>query len=1179
MKPTRITGGFKKWRGILACMSLFLIALPLRAGVTVVQYVSPGATNWPGSPVLDTMANFSTASVGESFNGAGGNTNLSQTFTVATADFALHTIDIFAGIGSGTGSGTNIVLNLYDLGTQTAPNPSNYAAAISGGNLWGSGAGLSVGYVRQNVGVLEFDFTGVDQVTLTNGHTYAFELTGVSNTIPVYWYRAASDTYSGGAAYRNEAWINGTNARDFAMAVYATNAATYGIQYLFTNTASGFHSWNGAANWSPNGVPGANDFASISLPGTYTVTLNNSAAVNTLALGTNGTSSNQTLLITAPAALPVTFTVRGSALVDASGILTCSSNVTINCSSNATVAGTIQPLAGQIVFNQVSASSNSVWQFLIGGPTFGIQYGTVTIAPSTTALPMVGAAGDFGLAGTLDISFTNGYAPNDGDTFMLFSFPKKHGGFDAVSLGSASNGVVKVQLPTEAQSLIAVFRMTNATTPVWSSMPDQTNAIGSTVTFSAPAVGVVPYTYQWQFNGTNLIGETNATLVIPNVQLASAGDYCVTVTDVLLQTNTWCATLSVFSSPVFTLQPVGQTVSNGGTVTLSATVSSPLPVQYQWRCNGVNIPGATGPALTVTTNAQNWHGGSYDLVVASPLGVMVSTNAQVTVTSPATLPFTSFPGGYIYVNAVTNDIIFSGSGNNTGATSLPGQPPIAGSPAAHTMWLQWYVSPYVFNNPVVGEINTLGSDFDTVAAVYTCAGNLDVTNLTLQNSCDDCGIHHAVDLPIVFQPGTTYYFAVDGYAGATGNIVLNCMVNTNLLSVAQLNDTTTGPSDQAAPSWGGTATFSLTVTNASSLTCQWNKGGWLKIPGATNSTLTLSNVTASDVYSVTVTGTNGQSVDSRRATLEIGPSLSFAKLGLLLQQLNQTNGGYVSFLKFMAPALSSSFPSVSAGTIGSQVINNFVSLTAQGEPSTSGIGGSARYYLLTPTTNGTMVIDTMNSTIATLLKVYTNYGTLFPPLLGSDRSSAPDGIHSQLRFTAAPKTNYIAEVDGVLGGQDQIYLNWRLGTPPNTVGPVQNLAVTNGSTVKLQSGENSNVTSPTYQWQRNGVNIPGATNANYTNSSIQFDQCGSYSVVVSNLMGVVTNAIALVTVDSLLKIASAIPAHLLGSATQTTVLQLSTNLASWKPLYTNNPALLPVNYLDTDSTNRGQGFYRLKNWP
>ena len=147
------------------------------------------------------------------------------------------------------------------------------------------------------------------------------------------------------------------------------------------------------------------------------------------------------------------------------------------------------------------------------------------------------------------------------------------------------------------------------------------------------------------------------------------------------------------------------------------------------------------------------------------------------------------------------------------------------------------------------------------------------------------------------------------------------------------------------------------------------------------------------------------------------------------------------------------------------------------------------------------------------------------------------------------------------------------------MGPAQNLAITNGSSLQLQAGENGNVTSPTYQWQLNGVNIPGATNANYTNSNIQYNQCGSYSVVVSNLVGVVTNAIALVSVNSLLKIASVNPAQISGSATQTTVLQLSTNLASWKPLYTNQTTLLPVNYLDTDSINRDKGFYRLKSWP
>jgi glucuronoarabinoxylan endo-1,4-beta-xylanase len=214
-------------KGAFLFLAFGFFILPVRGGITVVQNVSPGATSWPGAPIISTMANpSSTATVPESFNGGGGNTNLSQTFTIATADYTLQTIDIYAGTGSGTGTGTNIVLKLYDLGVQTAPNPSNYATSIVGTDLLGSGAGLSISYASQTAGVLEFDFNGADQVTLTNGHMYAFELTGAINTQPVFWSRGTTDTYSGGAAYRNQGWINGSNARDFAMAVYATNSIT-----------------------------------------------------------------------------------------------------------------------------------------------------------------------------------------------------------------------------------------------------------------------------------------------------------------------------------------------------------------------------------------------------------------------------------------------------------------------------------------------------------------------------------------------------------------------------------------------------------------------------------------------------------------------------------------------------------------------------------------------------------------------------------------------------------------------------------------------------------------------------------------------------------------------------------------------------------------------------------------
>jgi hypothetical protein len=99
-------------------------------------------------------------------------------------------------------------------------------------------------------------------------------------------------------------------------------------------------------------------------------------------------------------------------------------------------------------------------------------------------------------------------------------------------------------------------------------------------------------------------------------------------------------------------------------------------------------------------------------------------------------------------------------------------------------------------------------------------------------------------------------------------------------------------------------------------------------------------------------------------------------------------------------------------------------------------------------------------------------------------------------------------------------------------------------------------------------------------SSIQFNQVGSYSVVVSNLVGTAVNAIATVSAQSPLGLAldaSVHPANfrISGSATQAVVLLSSTNLTSWKPLYTNRTSLLPVDYLDTNSPTRPNGDYGL----
>ncbi|MEW6156080.1 MAG: PQQ-binding-like beta-propeller repeat protein [Verrucomicrobiota bacterium] len=52
---------------------------------------------------------------------------------------------------------------------------------------------------------------------------------------------------------------------------------------------------------------------------------------------------------------------------------------------------------------------------------------------------------------------------------------------------------------------------------------------GQSVTFTVNATGTPPFTYQWQFNGVVLPGQTNPVLTIPKTSLSSAGEYRVIV--------------------------------------------------------------------------------------------------------------------------------------------------------------------------------------------------------------------------------------------------------------------------------------------------------------------------------------------------------------------------------------------------------------------------------------------------------------------------------------------------------------------------------------------------------------------------------------------------------------------------------------------------------------------------
>jgi hypothetical protein len=814
-------------------------------------------------------------------------------------------------------------------------------------------------------------------------------------------------------------------------------------------------------------------------------------------------------------------------------------------------SGTVQVNSGTLYLNNgFSNTPSSFFSFPISGSGSGTNYGQLVVA------------GNFPLAGTLSVNLTNGFVPSVGDSFRILNWGSKQGGFSAANGFNLGNGLY-FQGIADKSGLTLVTKTTIVPTPPSpTNLVNQVVAYGDTAVFSFSPLGVAPFTYQWMFNGTYLVGQTNALLVINNVQAASLGDYCVFVMDALGVTNTYCAMLTAITASGITTQPNPQTVNSNTLITLTAVGNGGGTLRYQWRINGENIPSATNSTYVIT-NAQPENGGTYSVLVANPVRVISSSDAEVIILSPS-LPFTNnFPGGVL-----TNGYGGVGSGNDTNVTSEVGDPDLDGKQGSHLVWVQWTAPA-----SGVATFSTQGSSFDTLLGIYT---GTSLTNLVGVAADDDRAGYFTSQAVFNTMTGTNYQIAVDGRASASGDIVLNWNLNTNITEIPIIVQQ---PLDMTVVA-GGTANFDMFAASTANLSYQWYLGDWLAISGATTNTLTLTNVSYLNVgtYSVEVTAATGESVESLPASLEIGPSLSYDKFSDLM---DAATGGGSSNLRIKPNYESPAFPSVSVGTIGSQIINNFNSTTEEGEPIHADVvGGSSRWYLLTALTNATMEIDTLSSDIATVLAIYTGTNIFTLQMITNNVNGAPDGVRSLVEFHATNGTSYLVAVDGVNGAQGNIYVNWRMGIPPNVAGPAQMLVIANGSGLTLQSGLNTNVTSPTYQWQVNGANIPGATNATYSLSSLQYNQVGSYGVVVSNLVGQVVNAIATVSAQTPLSLTAGKNGfQVSGSATQAVVLQLSTNLTVWNPLYTNQTPLRPVNFTDTNSPSRNNGFYRLKSWP
>jgi len=161
--------------------------------------------------------------------------------------------------------------------------------------------------------------------------------------------------------------------------------------------------------------------------------------------------------------------------------------------------------------------------------------------------------------------------------------------------------------------------------------------IGQNAAFNVTASGTAPLTYAWYFNTNTLLASgPSATLTITNAQLADAGKYSVSVSNLVGSAQSVFATLTVTNNtqpPGILAQPTNLTMFVGQNATFGVTASGALPLHYQWYFNtNTVLAGKTNSTLTLP-NVQLANAGWYSVTVTNLYGITNSAFATLTVNS------------------------------------------------------------------------------------------------------------------------------------------------------------------------------------------------------------------------------------------------------------------------------------------------------------------------------------------------------------------------------------------------------------------------------------------------------------------------------------------------------------------------------------------------------------------
>lgn len=227
---------------------------------------------------------------------------------------------------------------------------------------------------------------------------------------------------------------------------------------------------------------------------------------------------------------------------------------------------------------------------------------------------------------------------------------------------------------TTASEVVTLSVSAAAVAPTITSQPTALTVVaGSEAVFAVTAQGTAALSYQWLRNGVTITGANGAQLKLPAVSGSDAATYTVRVSNSAGNVTSAGAVLNVSAVPTNTpvaptvvTQPAAVAVNEGNVATFAVGVTGSGPMTFQWRRNGVAIPGATAAAHTIPA-VSSANAGNYSVAVGNAAGSVTSQSATLAVV-PATgslvAPTISVqPAAVVTVPRATATLAVSASGS------------------------------------------------------------------------------------------------------------------------------------------------------------------------------------------------------------------------------------------------------------------------------------------------------------------------------------------------------------------------------------------------------------------------------------------------------------------------------------------------------------------------------------